>query len=61
MGNVTETSTFEEKIMEEYTKGINHFSEKYIKVKDKVSKLHLISLTHFQIGIHRFKAWSWIS
>jgi hypothetical protein len=41
MGNITETSTFEEKMMEEYTNGINHFSEKYIKVKDKVSKLHL--------------------
>lgn len=41
MGNITETSTFEEKMMEEYTNGINHFSEKYIKVKNKISELHI--------------------
>ena len=41
MGNITETSTFEEKIMEEYTKGINHFSEKYIKIQNKISELHV--------------------
>ena len=41
MGNITETSTFEEKMMEEYTNGINHFNEKYIKVKNKVSELHI--------------------
>ena len=41
MGNVTETSTFEEKIMEEYTKGLNNFSEKYINVINKISELHI--------------------
>lgn len=41
MGNITETSTFEEKIMKEYSKGLNHFSEKYIKVQNKICDLHV--------------------
>ena len=43
MGNIIETSIFEKKIMEEYTKGINHFKDekKLYEALEKIKDLNL--------------------
>tara|TARA_Y100001938_G_C7847715_1_gene309290 strand:- start:36 stop:296 length:261 start_codon:yes stop_codon:yes gene_type:complete len=41
MGNITETTTFEDKIMKHFTERMEYLSEKYLQERKKVHHLQL--------------------